>query len=355
MGGDGVGSQLWKLIEAVGIQHTANCSCLDWAERMNAWGPAGCRQARREIVQHMQASAVNYGWLEIGAAVARAITSGLALRLSVTDPYGSLLDEAIRLAEAALPRDPIDILLPLGPGSRHKDMELRYALRSIFQHAQGLRRVVVVGAIPKWLRETDQVLPVRRKEFKCNKASRISLKVAWSFENLELTPTVAFWNDDYILLRDYDIRSMPSYYRGLLWRKGVGGWQRLLNHTAKALQSAGLPQRHYDIHVPILLERDRFLVLAEWWIRSRSNSPGYVMKSVYGNNHCTVVAQKTRDMKLRSNWQKRVARLKPGRWVMSYGDATMRAGFGKWLGSRYPLVGEFEQQAKAVVKQCKRC
>jgi len=96
--GSGVGSQLWRLLTELGIEHKPSCSCLDWAERMNAWGPKGCRLARPEIVRHMKDSAKNYGWSDVGKAVAKAIASGLALRLSVLDPYGSLLDEAIRRA-----------------------------------------------------------------------------------------------------------------------------------------------------------------------------------------------------------------------------------------------------------------
>lgn len=96
--GSGVGSNLWRLLESIGIRHTANCPCLEWAERMNVWGPIGCRLARKEIVDHMRSSSSNYGWGDIAIAVVKVVESGLARRLSVTDPYGSLLDEAIRTA-----------------------------------------------------------------------------------------------------------------------------------------------------------------------------------------------------------------------------------------------------------------
>lgn len=97
--GSGVGSQLWKLLEGLGIEHKPSCPCLEWAERMNLWGPVGCRLSRKEIIGHMKSSSKNYGWGDLTKAVVKAIATGLALRLSVTDPYGSLLDEAIRRAE----------------------------------------------------------------------------------------------------------------------------------------------------------------------------------------------------------------------------------------------------------------
>ena len=97
--GIGVGSQLWKLLSELGIEHRSDCSCLDWAVRMNNWGAEGCRLYKKDIINHIKSSSKSYGWGDITKAVTKAISSGLAFRLSITDPFGSLLDEAIRLAE----------------------------------------------------------------------------------------------------------------------------------------------------------------------------------------------------------------------------------------------------------------
>jgi SAM-dependent methyltransferase len=345
------------LLSSLGIEHRDDCQCLAWAERMNAWGPAGCRQQRAAISAHMRDSARGYGWGDLTKAAAKAVTTGLALRLNPLDLYGSLLDESIRRTEAApaTPKPeaaPIDILLPLGPGSRYGDLELRIALRSIEQYASGLRRVVIVGHAPAWLRETDRVRIVRRKEWKCNKAARISQKVRWAFERLDLTDTIAFWNDDYALTNPVDIRRIPTYYRGQLWRTGRDGWATLLNHTATVLRDAGRPQRHYDIHVPILFEREKFLAINDWWDRSRNDRRGYVMKSIYGNIHCHGTATTTKDCKVKVDWQKRIDRVAKRRWVISYGDAALGTGLDKWLKARYPTPTAAEQPA---AKPCNHC
>lgn len=99
--GTGPGSQLWRLLESLGVRHTATCVCLSLAERMNAWGPAGCRLARLEIVDQMRTNAKDYGWGTVAKAAAAAVLTGLAWKLDLADLYGSLLDEAIRRAEAA--------------------------------------------------------------------------------------------------------------------------------------------------------------------------------------------------------------------------------------------------------------
>jgi hypothetical protein len=270
------------------------------------------------------------------------------------DVYGSLLDEAIHRAELEPHQEPIDILLPLGPGSQVGNLEIRMALRSIEQHAVGLCRVVIVGAIPDFLRETDRLQLVPLPEFRCNKASRIALKVHWAFEHLSLTDRVAFWNDDYLMLRDFDIRGIPNYCHGELWRTNRSHWHRLLNHTADVLQAAGCSVRHYDIHVPILYHRAKFVALADWWERSRRDKLGLVAKSVYGNIHCRGNETSTNDAKLQTNWRTRIDDLALRRWIVSYGDAALSAGLGDWMQARYPTPAPWEISLTKAAQRARR-
>jgi hypothetical protein len=107
LNGSGVGSQMWRLLQKIGIKHTSSCPCLSWAEMMNSWGIEGCRLYKKDIINHMKSSAKSYGWGNITKAVGKSISSGLAFRLSITNPFGSLLDEAIRLAEEAENKIPL--------------------------------------------------------------------------------------------------------------------------------------------------------------------------------------------------------------------------------------------------------
>ena len=99
--GHGPGSQLWKLLESLGVKHTNSCSCISRAEQMNAWGVAGCRDHRDEILGWMREGQDQFGWREKLTAATRAVTTGLAFRLNPLDPFPGILDEAIRRAEAA--------------------------------------------------------------------------------------------------------------------------------------------------------------------------------------------------------------------------------------------------------------
>lgn len=107
--GVGVGSQLWRLLGELGVHHDPSCDCLSWAERLNAWGPIGCRLARAEIVERLRTARKEYGWWRSIQAAVRAATNaatdlvtGRPPWLNPLDPYGSLVDEAIRRAKASL-------------------------------------------------------------------------------------------------------------------------------------------------------------------------------------------------------------------------------------------------------------
>jgi ADP-heptose:LPS heptosyltransferase len=68
---------------------------------MNDWGVAGCKEHRQEIVTDIRSRKDQYGWSAKLGAAAAAVMTGVAWRLSITDPYGSLVDESIRRAESA--------------------------------------------------------------------------------------------------------------------------------------------------------------------------------------------------------------------------------------------------------------
>ena len=332
---------------------------------------AAALRQKHELSAPRPPSWAQQAW-SLAAAVAGYVTSGFATvdadtyarRLATCDACEHRQGHHCRLCgcfvrpKAALPRehcpavpsrwpgidakseisDPIDILLPLGRGSQHDNLELRAALRSIERFATGYHRVVVVGAIPPWLRATDRVRPVPRSEFQGNKASRISSKVLWAFDELsDLTDTVAFWNDDYVLTRPCDVRTIADSYHGSLCHPHAKThWQKLLEHTGAALAAAGIPNRHYDVHVPMRLERAKFQSLRQWWDRSRKDRLGYVMKSVYGNNWCHATAIASPDRKLGAEWQRRIDAEWTDRWVFSHGEDAMRAGFGRWLLTTFP-------------------
>lgn len=94
----GPGAELAAIFLELGIKSCNACKAM--ARRMDALGTDGCRRLRSELAADIQGRAEKKGWGAKIVAAAAALLSGLAWRLDRNDLYGSLIDEAIRRAEA---------------------------------------------------------------------------------------------------------------------------------------------------------------------------------------------------------------------------------------------------------------
>lgn len=92
------GSELTSLLASLGLHGSGGCGCASLAARMDAWGVAGCRERREEILAHLREKAAGAGWLETLKAGYLALSQGLLF--DPLDPAPGLLDEALRRAEA---------------------------------------------------------------------------------------------------------------------------------------------------------------------------------------------------------------------------------------------------------------
>jgi hypothetical protein len=95
-----VGTELTELFAEHGLEGKSTCGCKRWALRMDAWGLAGCRAHRAEILDHLREEYEHASWLDRMRAAGNAALSGLAFKLDWSDPCPGLLDEAMRRTEA---------------------------------------------------------------------------------------------------------------------------------------------------------------------------------------------------------------------------------------------------------------
>lgn len=97
--GYGPGTELKRLLAIMDITPSVSCDCNAKAVLMDKWGVEGCRENRDTIVGWLREGAPRWKWTDRLAAAAKAVKSGLAFQLNPLDPFGSLVDEAIRAAE----------------------------------------------------------------------------------------------------------------------------------------------------------------------------------------------------------------------------------------------------------------
>ncbi len=95
---DGPGTELKKILNGLGLKPKAQCGCDAKVAEMNVLGPDGCRQRRAELIEHLKGAYHTIGWIELLEIGAKVIAEPW---FSITDPIGSMLDEAIRRADTS--------------------------------------------------------------------------------------------------------------------------------------------------------------------------------------------------------------------------------------------------------------
>jgi|SRR6185295_6961836 len=102
----GPGSVLMAMLAQLRFNSKKGCQCKQRAAQMDVWGVDGWRQRRAEIIAWLRESYTTTNWTEKLVASGLAIVSGLAFRLDLADPFGSLVDEVVRRCDQAGDRRP---------------------------------------------------------------------------------------------------------------------------------------------------------------------------------------------------------------------------------------------------------
>jgi hypothetical protein len=91
----GPGSELARLLKEIGVK--VDCSiCSEWKRQMNLWGIDGCKEHRQDIIDRLKKAAGEASWSQTFTAASGLLSKSWFL---IFDPYGSIVDEAIRRSE----------------------------------------------------------------------------------------------------------------------------------------------------------------------------------------------------------------------------------------------------------------
>lgn len=183
----------------------------------------------------------------------------------------------------------MNIVIPLGYGSRWNNNELRYCLRSIQQHVHGWERIILVGVMPDWMQPHDRLMhiPMDDKPGARLKEQNIHRKIMAAIQSGYAGERFLFMNDDHFILHDIDIANFPTHFKGLLI-DAIGKCDRhnmyrtTLSNTLHYCAGKGVKLvRDYDTHAPIIYHSTTYLQhvgsIVKW------PAYGYGIKSMYAN------------------------------------------------------------------------
>ncbi len=175
----------------------------------------------------------------------------------------------------------LDVVIPLGKGSKYNNIELKFCLRAMEKHLSGFRNVWIVGQLPDFLKNVYHI-PYEDKHLIPDR--NIMEKLAAACQHEDITDSWLMFNDDIFLLQDYEASTFPYYYDNTIEkyfkRRGNDGYGKRANNTLKYLRSQKLPDKYFDVHTPIVYNKKIFLeniVPLPWY------QEGFIIKSLYAN------------------------------------------------------------------------
>lgn len=225
-----------------------------------------------------------------------------------------------------------DIVIPIGKGSVLKDFEIRFCLRSIEKYLTGVGKVWIIGHCPEWIQNVNHIpasdpydIPDRN----------IMHKLTIAAEHPEVSDNWVMFNDDHFLLHQFDAATFPSYYYQnldvYLKQRGIDAYGKRALATMKHLQDQNLPTKHFDIHTPILYNKEFFLKFVSslnWEKQS------YIIKSLYANS-LKIEGTEEKDHKLNAPPQQNV------KVFSTYPH--MRASVTRFLMEQFPQKSKYER------------
>jgi hypothetical protein len=240
----------------------------------------------------------------------------------------------------------MDVVYVVGTGSGWADNELRFSLRSIADNLTDLGTVYVVGHKPKWL--TGVVHLWWPDHYRC-KERNIMEKLAYACGHPDLSQTFLHIHDDHFMLTPGKGEDVPNWHAGPLDQLAAGvikrnpknNWGKAVLNTYKALSAAGHSVHNFDVHYPMLFDKDLYpktMDLYDW----KGEPRGFVVKSLYANT-LGLYGTKTSDLKIdtRLTNAQIVERLTGRQWF-SVGNGALSGNFRQFLAALYPKPSGFE-------------
>lgn len=178
----------------------------------------------------------------------------------------------------------VDIVIPLSKQSRHQNMELRLALRSIDKYAKNAGNIWIYTEADLSDFQNINVVKMADK-VKDNKDANLITKIKAAAENPDVSDKFMFWSDDQVLMDTLDLEQAPVVYnmrniKALLNQPMTKWRKRLLNTMNYVQKQTGIAMRYnYDSHTPQPYTKQN----AKYVFKSvpYMNQPGFCINTIY--------------------------------------------------------------------------
>lgn len=180
----------------------------------------------------------------------------------------------------------IDLVYVLGTGSKWKDNEIRFSLRSVEKYLKGYRNIYVVGECPSFLQNVIHIPATDEFDPAVNADGNMILKLLKACALPDLSDDFVFMNDDFVFLKPVVASEIKWMHKGDMKDRPDSFWKEQfyrhrLRRTYEVLRDLGETTLQYDYHAPMLMNKHSFREVMERF--DFSEGIGLTFRSLYGN------------------------------------------------------------------------
>ncbi|MFZ3032241.1 MAG: hypothetical protein WA082_04350 [Candidatus Moraniibacteriota bacterium] len=187
----------------------------------------------------------------------------------------------------------IDLVYILGTGSRWRNNEIRYSLRSVERNFP-VGKVFIIGECPDWI---TGAIHIPAPDIHKNKQANAREKYLIAAKDKRIGENFALMNDDFFILKS--VKKVENYSRGTIQEMidrhptKSGYYYQSLKDTKRVLESMGIVDpEDFEIHAPIMFNKEKLLTT----IQLVGAEKDYSFRSCYGNLNA-LKGKKTIDFK----------------------------------------------------------
>lgn len=316
---------------------------------INVWNKLGAKYGYVFEKDHMM-------HVGIKNAPGRSGTTGTHSKhsLGASDPDGSFLKKIVGedyYRSYANLFKTMDIVLPLGTGSKYDNVESRMALRSIKSNFIQLGSIFVVcDELPSWM---TNVIHVKCGDVsKSGKDAILINKVLEACKRTELSENFMFWSDDQVLVKPMFIDDVvPVAATMRIETMGDTKWNKRLKNTKLFLESKNKPTQNWESHVPQPYNKSKFVEVMSGI--DYDVDIGYGINTLYFNMIDQKPSVLESQCKLTLEGGKLCCKGIPGAvqnktWI-GYNDNGLQNGLLDYLNKIFPKPSAFEKTSDSTI------
>ena len=241
----------------------------------------------------------------------------------------------------------VDLVYVVGTGSKWKDNELRFSLRSVSKNLSGVRNIFIVGHLPDFVKNVIHIPASDIFDPAVNADGNMIHKLLIACKDKRLSDNFLFMNDDFIINQPVAAATIPWLHKEDMATQPESYWKTQfyryrLKRTFDVLKEYGFPTLQYDYHAPMLMNKNSFAEIMANFVYA--SDIGYTLRSIYGNAlqlpAISVKGQKITVFKFH-NLQELQTRYNGINFV-GFNDLGLNSSLKYWLIENFPKQSVYE-------------